>query len=160
VHDGWQVYSQFQKALHQSCLSHPIRRCLDMVEMVSSAAAALPLACSPCCTRHWLCGTATRAERFHCGAFGPPPDGSKPNRSGCLDENHRTKTNQRLAKHLLHELPYLFTFLHCPHLEATNNRGERENASAGSWRDICVAAARLWAESVHPLGGPVSAGTK
>jgi hypothetical protein len=30
-----------------------------------------------------------------------------------------------LAKHLRHERPYLFTFLYCPGLEATNNVAER-----------------------------------
>ncbi len=44
IHDGWRVYYQFEKALHQSCLSHPIRRCRDLVEIVSPAAATLPLA--------------------------------------------------------------------------------------------------------------------
>ena len=31
----------------------------------------------------------------------------------------------RFAKHLLHERPYLFTFLYCPGLDATNNVSER-----------------------------------
>jgi hypothetical protein len=30
-----------------------------------------------------------------------------------------------LAKHLCHERPYLFTFLYCPGLDATNNLAER-----------------------------------
>jgi transposase len=30
-----------------------------------------------------------------------------------------------LAQHLAHERPYLFSFLHCPGIEATNNRAER-----------------------------------
>ncbi len=38
----------------------------------------------------------------------------------------RTEANRRLAKHLCHEQPWLFTFLHCPGIDATNNAGERE----------------------------------
>ena len=43
-HDGWRVYYQFVKALHQSCVSHIVRRCRDLAEIVSATAAALPLA--------------------------------------------------------------------------------------------------------------------
>jgi transposase len=43
-HDGWSVYYQFAKALHQSCVSHIVRRCRDLVEIVSATAAAFPLA--------------------------------------------------------------------------------------------------------------------
>lgn len=42
-----------------------------------------------------------------------------------LDGHFRCPANQRLAKHLCHEQPHLFTFLHCPGLDATNNFAER-----------------------------------
>jgi transposase len=37
----------------------------------------------------------------------------------------RLPANRRLANHLCHEQPYLFSFLHCPGLDATNNTAER-----------------------------------
>ena len=40
--------------------------------------------------------------------------------------HYRTQANRRLAKHLRHEQPWLFTFLHCFGIDATNNAGERE----------------------------------
>lgn len=43
-----------------------------------------------------------------------------------LSKRYRAEANRRLAKHLRHEQPWLFTFLHCPGLDATNNAGERE----------------------------------
>jgi len=43
-----------------------------------------------------------------------------------LSKTYRTEANRRLAKHLRHEQPWLFTFLHCPGIDATNNAGERE----------------------------------
>ena len=43
-----------------------------------------------------------------------------------LSKTYRTEANRRLAKHLCHEQPWLFTFLHCPGIDATNNAGERE----------------------------------
>ena len=43
-----------------------------------------------------------------------------------LWKTYRTQANRRLAKHLRHEQPWLFTFLHCFGIDATNNAGERE----------------------------------
>ena len=42
-----------------------------------------------------------------------------------LEIRRRNPANRRLARHLEHELLWLFTFLHCPGLDATNNAGER-----------------------------------
>jgi hypothetical protein len=40
--------------------------------------------------------------------------------------NYGEPANRRLAKHLLHERPYLFTFLYCPGwVDATHNLAER-----------------------------------
>jgi transposase len=35
------------------------------------------------------------------------------------------QANHRLARHLAHEWLWLFSFLHCPGLDATNNAAER-----------------------------------
>jgi transposase len=42
-----------------------------------------------------------------------------------LEKTFRHPANRRLANHLRHEQPWLFTFLYCPGLEATNNAAER-----------------------------------
>jgi transposase len=42
-----------------------------------------------------------------------------------LAHTWRLPAHRRLTKHLRHEQPHLFTFLHCPGLEATNNAAER-----------------------------------
>jgi transposase len=43
-----------------------------------------------------------------------------------LSGSYRTEANRRLAKHLRHEQPWLFTFLKCPDVaHATNNVAER-----------------------------------
>jgi hypothetical protein len=43
-----------------------------------------------------------------------------------LARTYQDPANRRLAKHLRHERPYLFTFLYCPGLvDATNNLAER-----------------------------------
>ena len=42
-----------------------------------------------------------------------------------LSRTYQDSANRRLAKHLRRERPYLFTFLYCPGLDATNNGAER-----------------------------------
>jgi hypothetical protein len=42
-----------------------------------------------------------------------------------LTRGYRDPANRRLANHLWRERPYLFTFLYCPGLDATNNAAER-----------------------------------
>ena len=42
-----------------------------------------------------------------------------------LEKSYRHPANRRLAQHLQHERPYLFTFLYCPGLDATNHEAER-----------------------------------
>lgn len=41
-----------------------------------------------------------------------------------LDTVDRNPANQRLARHLDHERPWMFAFLYCPGLDATNNAAE------------------------------------
>jgi len=42
-----------------------------------------------------------------------------------LETRRRNPANHRLARHLEHEQVWLFTFLHCLGLDATNNAAER-----------------------------------
>ena len=54
----------------------------------------------------------------------------------------RDKANCRFRKHLLHERPYIFTFLYCPGLEPTNNFTERAIRALIGARKTGVAIAR------------------
>jgi transposase len=142
-HDGWSVYYQFVKALHQSCLAHIVRRCRDLAEVVSPTAAAFPLA---------VLGLLEKAlavrDRYQAGEISLHGQYTAAGRIEAqmvrlLDKNYQTKPNRRLAKHLTHEFPYLFTFLHCPGIEATNNRGEREMRPPVMARHLC-GGSRTW----------------
>src|SRR5258708_35542433 len=42
-----------------------------------------------------------------------------------LETRRRNAANRRLARHLEHEQLWVFSFLHCPGLDATNNGAER-----------------------------------
>ncbi len=125
IHDGWAPYYRFRSAFHQSCVSHLLRRCREMAQIASPAAAAFPLAVLD------LLRTSLQLRERHeqgevsehglCSATGRVM--AKLDRM--LDRVDQNPANQRLARHLNHERPWMFTFLYCPGLDATNNAAER-----------------------------------
>jgi transposase len=124
-HDGWQPYYRFAHAFHQTCLSHLIRRCKDMMEMASAKAARFPRAVMQALLagltlrdRHARQEISTHGLAVATGRLAAHLD-------RLLSKTFRDPANRRLAKHLRHEQPWLFTFLYCPGLEATNNAAER-----------------------------------
>ncbi len=124
-HDGWAPYYRFQKAYHQSCLSHLIRRCEDLIKIASPSAARFPLAVMRLLhkslalrDRHQLGQVSLHGLYVATGRLENEMD-------RLLAHTFRLPANRRLAKHLRHEQPHLFTFLHCPGIEATNNAAEQ-----------------------------------
>jgi transposase len=125
IHDGWAPYYRFRSAFHQSCVSHLLKRCREMAQIASPAAAAFPLAVLD------LLRTSLQLRERHeqgevsehglCSATGRVM--AKLDRM--LDRVDQNPANQRLARHLNHERPWMFTFLYCPGLDATNNAAER-----------------------------------
>ena len=124
-HDGWRPYYGFPHAFHQTCLAHLLRRCRDLIAIGSSAAAWFPRAV----TAHLQQGLALR-DRYQAGDLSRHGLAVATGRlEAAMDRlvarAVRTPANRRLAKHLDHERPFLFSFLHCPGLHATNNVAER-----------------------------------
>jgi transposase len=125
VHDGWVPYYRFVAAFHQSCLRHLLTRCKEMARIASPAAAAFPLAlkdlfqASLQLRDRYLEGEVSeRGLRIVTGRLEAQLD-------RLLEKTYRHPANRRLAHHLEHERPHLFTFLHCPGLDATNHEAER-----------------------------------
>ncbi|MGH9555027.1 MAG: IS66 family transposase [Terriglobales bacterium] len=125
VHDGWIVYEQFQKALHQTCLAHLLRRCREMIEVASPWNARFPLE-----VKQILQGSLQLRERWEQGLL--RPHGLAVAR-GLLRHrlerawwpNFRCSANERLANHLFANSHALFTFLEHPGTDATNWRAEQ-----------------------------------
>lgn len=137
LHDGWIAYYAFVRAFHQTCLEHLIRRCREMAEVASAAAAEFPLA-----VKGLLQQALDTRDRYEQGEISPhglcTATGQLEARMDrLLDTPYRNEANQRLAKHLRHEQPYLFTFLYCPGLDATNHRAEQAVRPA-------VVARKVW----------------
>jgi transposase len=124
-HDGWAPYYRFTNAYHQTCISHLIRRCKDLIEIASPCGARFPMAL----VQLFLKGLALR-DRYRHGNISLHglyvATGRLENAMDrLLARTFHLPANRRLAKHLRHEQPHLFTFLHCPGIEATNNAAEQ-----------------------------------
>ena len=125
IHDGWAVYYKFLRAGHQSCIAHLLRRCRDMVAVASPTAARFPLQVKALLEK----GLALR-DRYNQGELSRHGLWTATGRleaqlDRLLLHRCRDSANRRLRNHLWREQPYLFTFLYCPGLEATNNAAER-----------------------------------
>jgi len=125
IHDGWAPYYRFQFAFHQSCLAHLLKRCRDMAQIASPAALAFPQAIENLLEtslelrdRYEQGEISERGLRIAAGRLQASLD-------RILEIRCRNPANHRLARHLEHEYFWLFTFLHCPGLDATNNAAER-----------------------------------
>ena len=124
-HDGWRPYYRFTRAYHQTCLSHLIRRCQDLIKIASPAAARFPLA-----VMQLLYKGLSLRDRYRLGEISLHglyvATGRLDNSMDrLLARTFRLPANRRLANHLSHEQLHLFTFLHCPGIEATNNLAEQ-----------------------------------
>src|SRR6266699_1617037 len=125
THDGWAVYYKFLRAGHQSCMAHLLRRCRDMAAVASASASRFPLQVKALLEK----GLALR-DRFNQGKLSRHGLWTATGRleaqlDRLLLRPVRDSANRRLKNHLWRERPYLFTFLYCPGLDATNNAAER-----------------------------------
>ena len=121
VHDGARAWYGFLQAFHQSCLAHPIRRCRDLLKVLTGAARQFPQA-----VLDLLLDSLALRDRYQQGLVSEHGLAVARGRlEACLErllvKRLSNAANQRLARHLRHEQPHLFTFLYCPGLPATNN---------------------------------------
>jgi transposase len=138
IHDGWAVYYKFLRAGHQSCIAHLLRRCRDMVAVASPTAARFPLQVKALLEK----GLALR-DRYNQGELSRHGLWTATGRleaqlDRLLLRRCRDSANRRLRNHLWREQPYLFTFLYCPGLEATNNAAERALRPLVTARSLCT----------------------
>ncbi len=125
IHDGWAPYDRFWRALHQQCLAHLLRRCIEMIAAAKAGAVRFPRQ-----VKGLLRDALALRDRHAAGKVGDR--GLAVSRGRLQTRLHRllawTRTNdanERLAKHLANHRDQLFTFLHRPGLDATNYRGEQ-----------------------------------
>jgi len=126
IHDGLPLYYKFLKAAHQSCVAHLIRRCRDMVEVATPTAARFPLAVKQLLEQGLRLRDRYLEQKISLHGLWTATGRLEVKLDRLLQSHYQDPANRRLAKHLSHERPYLFTFLYCPGLvDATNNLAER-----------------------------------
>jgi len=124
IHDGLRLYYKFLKAAHQSCLFHVIHRCKKMAE-ASPRTSGFPTAVKQLLEQALALRDRYREKKISLHGMWTATGRLETKLDRLLARRQRDRANQRLAQHLRHERPYLFTFLYCPGLEATNNVAER-----------------------------------
>jgi transposase len=125
THDGWAVYYKFLKAAHQSCVGHLIVRCRKMASVATPTAARFPLQVKALLEQALSLRDRYKKNQISLHGLWTATGRLEAKLDRLLTRNYRDSANRRLAKHLRHERPYLFTFLYCPGLDATNNVVER-----------------------------------
>jgi len=126
IHDGWKIYYKFLKAAHQSCAAHLIRRCRDLAAAATPAAAVFPLAMKQILEEGLALRDRYLGDQISLHGLWQATGRLEAKLDRLLRRPYRDPANRRLAKHLRHEQPYLFTFLYCSGLVyATNNLAER-----------------------------------
>jgi len=125
THDGWAVYYKFLRAGHQSCISHLVRRCRDMAAVCSPAAARFPLQVKAILEKGLGLRDRYQKQAISCHGLWTATGQLEAELDRRLARTYQDSANRRLAKHLRRERPYLFTFLYCPGIDATNNAAER-----------------------------------
>lgn len=125
THDGWKVYYKFLRAGHQSCNSHLLRRCEDMVQVASPTAARFPLQVKALLEKGLALRDRYGQQEISLHGLWTATGRLEAQLDRLLARTYRDAANRRLANHLRRERPYLFTYLYCPGLEATNNAAER-----------------------------------
>lgn len=114
-----------------------MRRCRDLIEILSPAAARFPLTVLALFDQ--ALKLHARWQRHQIGEHGLHSAAGRieARTARLLERNYRNDSNRRLARHLRHEQPWLFAFLYCPGVEATNNRAERAIRPAVMARRLC-----------------------
>jgi transposase len=144
-HDGWRPYYRFTQAYHQSCLSHLLRRCEALVQSASPSAARFPQAVMELLLRGLTLRDRYALKELSEHGLKVATGRLEAALDQLLSKRYQTQANRRLARHLRHERPWLFTFLHCDDIDATNNAAERALRPA-------VIARKTWGGNRSPNG--------
>jgi transposase len=136
VRDGWAPYRRFEKAVHQSCLAHLLRRCRTLILDHRDRRLA------PRVQRILQQALRVR-DRYYAGRVSARgvaiARGHLQNQLNALiDRPGRAHVSRRFAAHLAVEFPAVFTFLLEPDaIDATNWRAEQALRPAVVTRKVC-----------------------
>lgn len=125
IHDGWAAYNCFDKAQHQQCLAHLLRRSHELLETAVGEGVRFLQGVTEI-----LQEALTIRDRFFAGDLTLHGVASLRGRLTqqlryWLAPEQDIPEHERFAAHLHRHLEHLFTFLAIPGLDATNWRAEQ-----------------------------------
>jgi hypothetical protein len=127
------------QAFHQTCLAHPIRRCRDLLKILTGTAREFPQAVLDLLLDSLDLRDRHQQKLVSEHGLAVATGRLQARLERLLATPQWDAANQRLARHLQHEQPHLFTFLYCPGIPATNNftvgqtKGERDRAHSSKF---------------------------
>lgn len=136
-HDGWSSYGCLDKATHQTCLAHLLRRCHELLEAATGGAVRFPRA-----AQSLLLDALALRDRRDGGLISAPRLLSEigeleARRDDLLDWSPSYEPNRLLRNHLDRISEQLFPFLRISGLEATNWPAEQAIRPAVANRKVC-----------------------
>jgi transposase len=128
IHDGWAAYDRFDLACHQTCLTHLIRRCRELLEACEGQRGAAGVV--PTRIKGLLQEALATRDARDAGNITRDDAGQAAARLYLQMEQIVAPTkshagNERLCKHIYNRLDQLFVFLSTPGIDASNYRAEQ-----------------------------------
>ena len=124
IHDGWAPYDRYLDATHQQCITHLLRRCNELIEAGTHAAAVFPDKIKSILQR----GLLLRDERDANQRSLRSTRLQATKLTGLIRQSchsrKRNRANERFAAFLYRHADQLFTYLRHGGIDATNWRGE------------------------------------
>ena len=140
--DGWVVYRQFVQAVHQTCLTHLLRRCGELQQ--DHPHALLPVQVKALLRR--ALEIRDRRDAGEISVHGAKSAGGRLSKELLLllERSSTLPAVERFANHLAKEFVAVFNFLFHPQLDATNWRAEQAIRPAVVTRKMCGGGNRTW----------------
>ena len=123
VRDGWAPYRQFDRAAHQTCLAHLLRRCREL--QVDHPRAPLPYQVQALLQQALQVRDRHAAGTMSAHGMAVARGHLLARLTTVLDRPTTVPAVRRLAAHLDREWPALFSFLYDSTIDATNWRAEQ-----------------------------------
>lgn len=147
IHDGWSPYDSFERAIHQQCLEHLLRRATELLEKARGSAARFP-----CRVKKFLQDALELRDRRDAGKISEHGLAVVRGRlEKRLDKSlackYSHKDNRRFRNHLAKHRREILTFLYHKDIEATNWPAEQAIRPAVRNRKV-FGGNRAWSGAV------------
>ena len=142
--DGWAPYRRFERAAHQLCLAHLLRRCRELLGRATRGAVVFPRKVSALLAEALAARDERDAGRLTAAQAAARADDLDARMHRLLRPVKAHRANERFARHLWANRSHLFTFLRHAGLDATNWRAEQALRPAVVNRKVW-GGSRTWA---------------